>query len=361
MKKKRRKIKKKPVIILAICIVFVVGFSLFINSFRSVSSKSVPVQIEVAEGQNYYSLANTLKEKGLIRSTFSYKLYLKTQNLSPLKKGVYQLNKNMDLKTLIHSLSGDEKFNTGEIDILFKEGKNMRQIASIIAQNTNHTEEEVFALLKDETYLNSLIQTYWFLTDEIKNPSIYYSLEGYLLPDTYRFVNMDVEIKDIFKKMLDNMNQKLTPYQAQIEASPYSFHQLLTVASMAELEASTVSDRANVARVFYNRLNSKMALGSDVTTYYGAKINLGERDLYMKEIQEANAYNTRSAKSAGTLPVGPISNPGIATIAACINPPANNYYYFVADKNMKVYFNVTSKQHDATIKDLKQKGLWFTW
>ncbi|MBS7020411.1 MAG: endolytic transglycosylase MltG [Firmicutes bacterium] len=359
--KKKRRLKKKPIIILVVCLVFIVGLTMFVNSFRAVSKESVPVLIEVTEGQNYYSLASTLKEKGLIRSTFSYKLYLKTQNLSPLKKGNYHLNKNMDLKTLLHSLAGDEKFNTGEIDILFKEGKNMRQIAKIIADNTNHTEEEVFSLLRDETYLNSLIQTYWFLTDEIKNPSIYYSLEGYLLPDTYRFASMDVEVKDIFKKMLDNMDKKLAPYQQQIEASPYSFHQLLTVASMAELEASTVSDRAAVARVFYNRFNSKMALGSDVTTYYGAKINLGERDLYMKEIQEANAYNTRSVKSAGKLPVGPISNPGIATIAACINPPANNYYYFVADKNKKVYFNVTSKQHDATIADLKKKGLWFTW
>ena len=56
----------------------------------------------------------------------------------------------------------------------------------------------------------------------------------------------------------------------------YSFHQILTVASMAELEASTDSDRSMVSRVFYNRLEQNMTLGSDVTTYYGAKINIGE-------------------------------------------------------------------------------------
>ena len=237
----------------------------------------------------------------------------------------------------------------------------MKQIATIIAKNTVHTEEDVYNLLQDEAYLNSLIEKYWFITEEVKNPNIYYSLEGYLLPDTYRFTNENVELKTLFEKMLNAMEQKLKPYQSQIESSTYSFHQILTIASMAELEASTTSDRSMVARVFYNRITSNMPLGSDVTTYYGAKINIGERDLYMSEIMADNAYNTRSASSSGKLPIGPICNPGIATIVASINPEDNNYYYFVADKNKKVYFNQTSAGHDATIAKLKKQGLWFTW
>lgn len=359
--KKRRKLKKKPVIILVVSILLIIFCIWFITLFGSVSSKSEPVTLTIEKGQNYYSIATTLKEKGLIRSEFAYKLYLRMQKLSPLKEGNYNLDRNMDLKTLIHSLAGDEKFNTGEITITFPEGKNMRQIASIIANDTNHTEDEVFALLQDQNYLNELIQKYWFITEEIKNPSIYYSLEGYLLPDTYRFANEDVELKVIFAKMLDAMNEKITPYQAQIEASNYSFHQILTVASMSELEASTDSDRSMVSRVFYNRLAQNMTLGSDVTTYYGAKINIGERDLYMSEITEANAYNTRSASSRGHLPVGPICNPGIQTIIGAINPEVNNYYYFVADKNKKVYFTETSRQHENIVAKLKEQGLWLTW
>lgn len=359
--KKRRRLKKKPVIILVISILLIIFCIWFMTLFGAVSKESVPVTFTVEQGQNYYSIAPLLKEKGLIRSEFAYKIYLRLQNLSPLKEGNYNLDKNMDLKTLVHSLAGDEKFNTGEITITFPEGKNMRQIASIIAENTNHTEEEVFALLQDESYLNELIGTYWFITEEVKNPNIYYSLEGYLLPDTYRFTNEDVALKVLFKKMLDAMNEKITPYQSQIEASGYTFHQILTIASMAELEASTTSDRGMVARVFYNRLEQNMTLGSDVTTYYGAKIDMGERDLYMSEIMEANAYNTRSASSAGNLPVGPICNPGIDTIVASIDPEKNNYYYFVADKNKKVYFNETSADHDATIAELQEQGLWLTW
>ena len=62
----------------------------------------------------------------------------------------------------------------------------MRYYAKQIAANTNNTEEDVFNLLKDEKYIDSLIEKYWFLTDEIKDEEIFYPLEGYLLPDPFR-------------------------------------------------------------------------------------------------------------------------------------------------------------------------------
>ena len=71
------------------------------------------------------------------------------------------------------------------VTITFKEGKNMRYIVSTIAEKTNNTPNDVYNLLKDKDYITSLIDKYWFLTDEIKDEDIYYALEGYLLPDTY--------------------------------------------------------------------------------------------------------------------------------------------------------------------------------
>ena len=39
----------------------------------------------------------------------------------------------------------------------------------------------------------------------------------------------------------------------------------------------------------------------------------------------------------------------------------NNYYYFVADKNKKVYFTETSREHENIVAKLKEQGLWLTW
>ena len=45
---------------------------------------------------------------------------------------------------------------------------------------------------------------------DIKNKNIYYSLEGYLFPDTYRFNNREVTTEEIFTKMLDEMDSDNT-------------------------------------------------------------------------------------------------------------------------------------------------------
>ena len=52
--------------------------------------------------------------------------------------------------------------------------------------------------MNDSSYIKSLIEKYWFLTDSILDSNIYYPLEGYLAPDTYHFDNKDV-LSKIFR------------------------------------------------------------------------------------------------------------------------------------------------------------------
>ena len=181
-------------------------------------------------------------------------------------------------------------------------------------------------------------------------------------PDTYNF-EKDVTTKEIFKTMLDAMEKKLEPYKETIEEKGYSVHQLLTIASIAELEGRTKEDRKNVVSVFYNRLNHQppITLGSDVTTYYGIKVDMSERDLKMSEINQVNGYNTRPSSMAGKIPVGPIASINIDTFDAAINPVQTDYLFFVSDKNGKLYFAETESEHSKIISNLKNSGLWFEY
>jgi UPF0755 protein len=61
---------------------------------------------------------------------------------------------------------------------------------------------------------------------------------------------------------------------------------------------------------------------------------------------------------AGKLPVGPVSNPGAASIEATINPADTDYFYFLSDKNKKMYFFKTSTEHIAKKVELQEAGLW---
>jgi UPF0755 protein len=265
----------------------------------------------------------------------------------------------MSLKEIIDVLEEGNSYNPNEIRITFKEGLNVRKIAKIVDEETNNSYDDFMELMNDSEYIDSLIKEYWFLTDSIKNSKIYYPLEGYLFPNTYAFSSKDVTPKEIVTKMLDEMGKQLEKYKDKIEASDFNIHELLTLASIVELEGATADDRASVAGVFYNRVKDGWVLGSDVTTYYYLKIDdfktslNGNKNLYTCD----NAYNTRCTSFVG-LPVGPISNPGTESIDATINYTKHNYYYFVADCKGKTYLSKDSTEHYNTIYRLKDENNW---
>ena len=244
-------------------------------------------------------------------------------------------------------------------NVTFREGLNMAQVAEIIAENTFHTTEDVFAVLKDKEYIQKQIETYWFLSDEITNESIYYPLEGYLFPETYQISDKEMAIEDIFTMMLDHTGVVLEKYKDQIQESGHTVHEILTLASIVELESGKLEDRKNIASVFYNRMAINMELGSDVTTYYGAQVNMGDRDLMVSELNEVNGYNTRDRTRGGTLPVGAICNPSEESINCTLNAPNTKNLYFVGDKNGDCYFTETEEAHEAMIQHLQDSGLWY--
>ena len=356
----------KPSVKLALIIVSIILLFVILCCFiykigiGRVSKDESLKEIEITSGNTYMSVSKLLKENNLIKSEFFFKVYVKLHNPTSLQAGKYELSESMNVKEIIKVLSNGSTYNPNVVSITFKEGINMRNVAKLIADNTENTEEDVFVTLSDTNYLDELIKKYWFVTDEVKNKNIYYSLEGYLFPNTYS-INKNDSVKRIFEIMLDNMSLKLSPYKDQIQSSTHSIHEILTLASIIELEAGSSNDRSGVAGVFYNRLKSGWSLGSDVTTYYGAKVELHERDLYQSEIDTYNAYNTRNSQMAGRLPVGPICLPSLDSISAAINPSISDYYYFVADKNKKTYFSKTYEEHAQTVASLKSQGLWYEY
>lgn len=352
----KKLIKISVIVVLFFALVVAGGITWYFTSLKGTGNEKI--EFIVDKNATFSNLGSSLIEKGLIKSELAYKIYIKLNKPSNLKAGTYTLDGSMNVEKIVEILSKGNSYNPNLINVTFREGLNMRAIALVIAENTDNTYDEVLNLLKDENYLNEVINNYWFIGEDIKNKDIYYALEGYLFPDTYQ-IDKTWKVKEIFKIMLDRMEKELNLYKETIQNSSYSVHQLLTLASIIELEAGTSTERSGVAGVFYNRLKDGWTLGSDVTTYYAAKKSFKE-DLTKSELNECNAYNTRGTCFAG-LPVGPISNPGSESIKGVINPTSHNYYYFVADKNGKTYFNTNSYGHATTIAELKGNDLWYVY
>ncbi len=362
-KKSKKRLKKWIRVLLKIffilIVLIIVGIIALSYLFGAVQTKSEVLEFTIEEGQTVYQVGNKLKEEGIIRSNFAYKVYVKLNNINSYKAGVYKLDKSYPLNDIVSLLTGDYYKEDGVL-ITFKEGRNIRQIASEIADNTNVSEGEFLSLLEDDSYIDELINKYWFLTDDIKNDDIYYPLEGYLFPETYNF-NKNVTAKEIIETMLDQEDQVLSKYKSKIDSSSYSVHEIVTLASLVEQEGIYEDDRKMIAGVFYNRLNAGMSLGSDVTTYYAFKVDLGERDLTSSEINTYNPYNTRGPQMNGKLPVGPISNFSENSLDAVLSPTDSDYYYFVADKSGKTHFTRTYEEHQELINELKEAGNWIEW
>lgn len=350
--------KAKPlliILIIGIVILFSIAGTWMVLSGPVSRKSKAAIEVVIPVGATSRQIGTILKEKDLIKNEFFFNVYIKINGVGAMKASTYTLSKSMSLSEIVDSLVTGNSYNPNVIKITFKEGERITDYATDIAEKTNHSYEDVIAVMKDKTYAQSLINKYWFLTDEILNPSIYYPLEGYLAPNTYNFANKDVSVQAIIETMLKQTEKNLAKYKNKM---PKGAHYYMTMASMAELEGTNTDNRKSIVNVFENRLAIRMNLGSDVTTYYALQLPMN-RDLTTQEFTTPNPYNTRSTTLAGKMPVGPICNPSTSSIEASINPTTGEkYLYFVADKYGKIYFTSTLAEHNAKVKEIKEAGGW---
>ncbi len=354
VKKKR---KAKPLLILliigsVILFSFAIGWMILCGPVNKKSQENI--EVVIPSGANAYQIGSILKNKKLIKNELFFTAYVKINRVGTMKASTYTFSQSMSLDDIVSSLVTGNSYNPDVIKITFKEGQRITDYATAISEKTNHSYDDVIAVMKDKTYMQELINKYWFLTDEILNPSIYYPLEGYLAPNTYNFKNKDVSIQSIIETLLDQTDKILSKNKTIIETKP---HYYMTMASIVEIEGTNTENRKLIVSVFENRLKNGDNLGSDPTSYYALQLPM-TKDLTTQQFATVNPYNTRSTSLRGKMPVGPISNPSSSSIEASIEPTPSTYLYFVADKYGKIYFTKTLKEHEAKVKEIKDSGGW---
>ena len=255
-----RKLRNFAIFLLSFCVTLTLCACLFYKFMLTSVDKNNKKEVlfEIESGDTSRDIAKKLYDEKLIKNDKVFLVYLKLNGIKDIKAGYFNLNKSMDVKEIADELRKNTNINPNSVYILFKEGLNMRKIASIISESTDNSYDSVLEVLDNDEYIDSLIEKYWFLTNDIKNNNIYYALEGYLYPDTYRFESKDVKVEEIFEKMLDKEDEVLSKYKEQIDDESYSIHEVLTLASIAELEASDYEDKRNITGVFNNRLDKNM-------------------------------------------------------------------------------------------------------
>ncbi len=239
------------------------------------------------------------------------------------------------------------------VKVTFPEGFTVLQIAERLEENEVCEAAQFIDLANDIAYIQSLGYSF---TDEIKNgEDRAYFLEGYIFPDTYEFYRGESAEKAL-SRFLDNTEAKLSAeYRQRAEELGYTIDEIITLASIVQEESFTNDSVKNVASVLHNRLKNPSfpKLQCDVTIHYVNDYITSSKYLSGDTSVFAERYNTYKCEG---LPVGAITNPGLAAIEAALYPAETDYHYFVTDSEWNYYYAETYEEHKKNCSAVGLEG-----
>jgi UPF0755 protein len=296
-------------------------------SFPAHALKS-PIEVTVNNGDTGNEVATTLKEASVIRSTRMFLIYLRLRGW-------------------------DDKLEAG--DYLIPAGVSMEEIARLMKNGITHNDVTV---LIPEGY------NIWQIDERLADAGLvtrgafsaaYYTREGHLFPDTYRF-RKGSTMAEIEKKMEDNFNVRNIVLLGPLSSEARD--RIITIASIIEKESLRGVDMQLVAGVIENRVKRGMPLQIDATVDYGScmrkfldSVSAGKpENCFVNlepvglEIHIDSPYNSYTRKG---YPPGAISNPGKDALYAVLNPKGDYLYYLSTRDGRQMIFSRTGAEHEA--------------
>lgn len=340
-RKRRRKKRINPLlyilfVLITSAILAGVGW-LLITDLCAFNKEYMETTVEITADDTVKTVADKLNDAGLIKYKWFFRLFAGvTKADEKIGMGTYTLTTDMDYQALIRGMRSSAGNMTAEtVKVTIPEGYTVSQIIKLLAKNGVAAEE---TLLK-------VAQTYQFDYDFIDNTSEDISrLEGYLFPDTYEFyANITSESQvgsAVFGKLLSTFNSRIDDELLEaMAAKGYDMHDIVTIASLIEKETDG-TDQGMIASVIYNRLEGP---GDKAGTYGMLQIDASllyalpdhEGAITSADMETDSPYNLY--KYAG-LPPMPISNPGLASIQAALEPEETDYYYYALGTDGKHHY-----------------------
>lgn len=339
---------KKIFIIFTAIIILILSVSFYY--FKAINNPTgTPGQerdFEITGGQSLEDIAAKLESEGLISSAIWFKLYVWQQDWTgKLKAGQYKFKTDSNIIEIARTLSTGDTLGK-EIEVLIKEGQNIREAAVTFREKGLFNEEDFFKvagypMIDYRTAAappepKDFSDIFNFLEDK---PS-FVGLEGYLFPDTYRFYK-DARPEEVVMKMLGNFDKKLTQsMRDEISRQGKTIYEIVTMASLIEKEVRSDEDMKIVSGIFWNRINEGQRLQSCASLAYVLGVNKPQYSY--EDTQVESPYNTY--RNDGLTP-GPITNPGLKAIEAAIYPEQTEYKYFLTATDGTTVFAKTYNEH----------------
>lgn len=273
------------------------------------------VKLVIDSGMSTAEIARLLEEEGVIESSSGFVDLVKARGSeNALRPGNYEFEEGLQLLDVVDMLEKGKASPTLKLTI--PEGRAIDQVADLL-EDEGSIDGDAYAALAEKPSK--------FEVPEVggTKPEIT-TLEGLLFPSTYYLYEGDGASELITAQLtaFDSKTKSLAWHKAEaLGLTPY---EIVIVASLIEKECNIAEERAQVAAVIYNRLETDMTLGIDATVRYA--VGKWTEEITTSDLETESPYNTRVVRG---LPPTPIANPGVAALKAALEPADVDYLYYV--------------------------------
>lgn len=336
-----RKVNLKVISIITIIILGLIAGYIYIQVGPYDKNSKKDMIVEIPNGSTLTDVSNILKENKIIKNKVLFKVVSKFKpNEHGVKAGKYLLRQSYSNSKILDILFSGKTYNDG-IKVTIPEGSTYKEVIKYLTSKGIGKKENYEKLINNPKEFYSKFK-YLDEKDIL-------SLEGFLYPDTYYF-DKKVTEEEVLSAMLKRFEKMYTDkFKKEQKERGLTLQQVVNLASIIEKEAVLDEDRPMIASVFYNRLNVDMPLQSDATIQY---IFDERKDRVMyKDLKIKSPYNSYINKG---LPPTPISNPGVKSIEAVLNPANSDYLYFVATIDGKNNYSKTYEEHLKHVESYKK-------
>ena len=269
--------------------------------------------IHVQRGATVSSVADDLYAKHVISSPFLFKL---ASIILSKNRGVF---------------AGDYRFT---------EKQNTIQIAYRMAKG-HQGQPKVRVVIPEGTNVYDMAYIYLKILSDFNAPrfvSLAREFEGYLYPDTYYFL-ANAKPEEVILTMRDNFNEKIKQAEQPIGNFRKLSNEIIIMASIVEKEAYADESRRIIAGILWKRIDAGMPLQVDAPFYYTTGKAGG---FTLDDLKVDSPYNTYMNKG---LPIGPISNPSVATIIDTVTPIKTDYWFYLTGNDGVMRYASTFEGH----------------
>ena len=278
-----------------------------------------------------------------------YKVAKKLEYLENKKTGRFKIAKDIGNNDIVNAL----RFNNTPVNVTFNNQERLEDLAGRVSNQIYEDSISLLTAFTDQEFLKN---------NDLNEKNVL----SIFIPNSYN-IYWDTNSEDFRDRMLTEYNKFWNKERSKkAEELGLTKLEVISLASIVQLESRKVDERPRVAGLYINRLRDNMRLQADPTVIYTIKEYYNNFDTIIRrvlyrDLKLDSKYNTYKIRG---LPPGPITMPDISAIDAVLNYERHEYLFMVANPSNRGYHLFASdlaghnRNKKAYIRWINSRGIY---